>query len=394
MTGEDFVLYVKAKLNRIDTSSWEDVRSEEVLFFATEALKKLSVKFDTGMIQPTIDEHTRQAYLASITKIVEIDLLNNEQILPLLIKIKDVYVHVLCGDFTDWEGSTDVVISTPVANAGVDQEIELPTRAANLDASLSSDAFSPITTYLWEINAGSIDDSGSITPVWILPDTPGTYTATLTVTNAIGTSDSDSMQVIVTAQPVWYNAKKSETFTKNDCPLPVYYNAEASQTFTKNDCVTPTQYSSTETSGTASKECSVDTNGNPKEASSETYVVPAGSYTSNTSQADADARAQQDVDANKQDYANSTGTCTATYPNVEKSGTATKSDCGTGEGSTETYTVPAGTYTSNDSQAAADSQADFDVAANKQSYADSNGSCTYYNTEQSQVFRKNNCNAT
>jgi hypothetical protein len=238
MTGEDFVLYVKAKLNRIDTSSWEDVRSEEVLFFATEALKKLSVRFDTGIIQPTIDEHTRQAYLASITKITEIDLPNNEQILPLLIKIKDVSVHVYCGNFTAWATIDGFTLSTPIANAGVDQEVELPARIINLDASLSSDAFSSITTYFWEINAGSIDDSGSITPVWTLPDTPGTYTATLTVTNSVGTLDSDSMQVTVEAQPVYYNVEISETFTKDDCPLPlpVYYNLEFSQIFTKDDC--------------------------------------------------------------------------------------------------------------------------------------------------------------
>jgi hypothetical protein len=217
MTGIEFSLYVKAKLNRIDTSSWEDVRIEEVLFFATEALKKLSVRFDTGMTTPIVDEHTRQAYLASITKIVEIDLLNNEQILPLLIKIKDVSVHVLCGDFTDWEDSINVVSSTPVANAGLDQEIELPSRSINLNGSLSSDSFSAIASYLWTVDGGTLDTPVLVSSVWTLPDTPETYTATLTVTNALGVSNSDSMEVIVKPQPVWYSTEKSETFTKNDC---------------------------------------------------------------------------------------------------------------------------------------------------------------------------------
>jgi hypothetical protein len=389
MTGVEFSLYVKAKLNRIDTSSWEDVRTEEILFFATEALKKLSVRFDTGMTPPIIDEHTRQAYLASITKIVEIDLRNNEQILPLLIKIKDVYVYVLCGDFTDWTDSVDVVLSTPIANAGLDREIQLPTRTIILDGSLSSDQFSPIT-YNWVVSAGSLSNNTAIKPTWTFPDSPGVYTAVLTVTNAVGTSDFDYMILTVVPIPVYYNTERSQSFAKNDCQ-DAFYNSEASQTFQKNDCESSREYSNTEKSGTATKECVQDGKGG--DGSVETYVVPAGSYTSNTSQEEADARAQEDVDENKQAYANSEGVCTSTYANSEQSGTATKNNCESGEGSTETYVVPNGTYTSTVSKADADSQANDDVDANKQAYANSYGTCTvtYTNAERSQTFTKNDC---
>jgi len=66
-----------------------------------------------------------------------------------------------------------------------------------------------------------------------------------------------------------------------------------------------------------------------------------------------------------------------TYFSVEKSGTATKNDCESGEtGSLETYIVTAGTYTSIVSQVDADNQAQADVDANKQSYANTVGTCT------------------
>jgi hypothetical protein len=65
----------------------------------------------------------------------------------------------------------------------------------------------------------------------------------------------------------------------------------------------------------------------------------------------------------------------AEYSSAEKSGVATTS-CETGQsGSLETYTVPAGTYTSNIDQQDADNQAIADVEANKQSYANDEGTC-------------------
>jgi hypothetical protein len=64
-----------------------------------------------------------------------------------------------------------------------------------------------------------------------------------------------------------------------------------------------------------------------------------------------------------------------TYTNTVKSGRYTRNDCGRGTGSSVTYTVPAGKYTSTISQADADAQAQADVTKNGQSYANTNGTC-------------------
>jgi Family of unknown function (DUF5977) len=76
------------------------------------------------------------------------------------------------------------------------------------------------------------------------------------------------------------------------------------------------------------------------------------------------------------DY-NYAGQVSTTYSNVIKSGTFTRNNCASGyTGSSVTYTVPAGTYTSVISQADADQLAQNDVNANGQAYANTNGTCT------------------
>jgi hypothetical protein len=164
----------------------------------------------------------------------------------------------------------------------------------------------------------------------------------------------------------------------------------------------PTVYWNVAKSGTATKNnCPSGQSG-----SSETYTVAANTHSSTVSQAAADALAQADVDANKQSYANTHGTCsldpvteyavtlipnalpldkngnikngeTPTYHSVAKSGTFTRNNCGTGySGTPVTYTVAAGAYSSTVSQAAADALAQNDVNANGQAYANQNGTCT------------------
>jgi hypothetical protein len=65
------------------------------------------------------------------------------------------------------------------------------------------------------------------------------------------------------------------------------------------------------------------------------------------------------------------------YNNVAASGAFTRNNCPAGyTGSTVTYTVPAGTYISTISQLDADQQAQNDVNANGQAYANANGTCT------------------
>ncbi|WP_099711038.1 DUF5977 domain-containing protein [Flavobacterium sp. 9] len=120
------------------------------------------------------------------------------------------------------------------------------------------------------------------------------------------------------------------------------------------------------------------------------YNVPAGRYTSTTSQAAADALAQTDVNNNGQAYANTNGTCT--YSSIVKSGSFTKNNCASGGvGSVVVYTVPAGRYTSTTSQAAADALAQTDVNTNGQTNANTNGICTFSSIARSGSFTKNNC---
>lgn len=69
------------------------------------------------------------------------------------------------------------------------------------------------------------------------------------------------------------------------------------------------------------------------------------------------------------------GGTTATFLNVQKSGSAVKNDCVSGAGTAVTYYVQQGKYMSIISQVDADALAQADVDANKQDYANTNGSC-------------------
>lgn len=130
----------------------------------------------------------------------------------------------------------------------------------------------------------------------------------------------------------------------------VYSNVLKSQNFTRNNC------------------------GYNGIGSTVTYTVPAGSYFSNVDQQTANQLAQNDIDANGQNYANVHGTCV--WYNEVQSANFTRNNCGTGyTGSTVTYTIPANTYTST-SVASANALAIAALAADGQAYANSNGTCT------------------
>jgi YD repeat-containing protein len=70
------------------------------------------------------------------------------------------------------------------------------------------------------------------------------------------------------------------------CTLQTWYNTVQSGNFTRNNC------------------------GTGYTGSTVTYTVPANTYSSNISQADADGKATQDIQNNGQNYANANGTCT------------------------------------------------------------------------------------
>lgn len=135
--------------------------------------------------------------------------------------------------------------------------------------------------------------------------------------------------------------------------ISTFFNVEKRQDFTKNNC----------SAGTAAVV---------------TYVVPAEKYFSYISQEDADNKAQADITANGQQYANTYGSCI--FSNSAASGSFTRNNCESGAvPATVTYTVEAGRYRSAESQAIADSLALADVNNSGQDYANVNATCTYSN---------------
>lgn len=176
-------------------------------------------------------------------------------------------------------------------------------------------------------------------------------------------------------QQYCYNYKGQQT----DCTKAIYFSVVKSGSYTKTGCVAGSS------------------------APPITYTVPAGAYTSTVSQADADSKAQADLVANGQNYANINTSCI--FKNVAKSGSFTRNNCGgTAVGSTLIYTVPAAMYTSTISQADADAKAQADLVANGQNYANTNGTCTQstpvysydydYDSETNQMTITVRCNIT
>ena len=229
-------------------------------------------------------------------------------------------------------------------------------------------------------------------------------------------------------QTVWYNTQKSASATKNSCgsgyigSTVTYtvaankYSSTVSQTDADNKAIADLD-ANKQTYANANGTCTIipqtvwyntqksvsatkNSCGSGYTGSTVTYTVAANKYSSMVSQTDADNKAIADLDANKQTYANANGTCTiipqTVWYNTQKSASATKNSCGSGyTGSTVTYTVAASKYSSTVSQTDADNKAIADLDANKQTYANANGTCTtlYYNTEMSASATKNSCGA-
>jgi len=109
MTGAEFITYIKAKLNRLDTSAYEDIRPEEVLLFANEALKTLVLEFDKGRYSALIDEKVIGGYLNTlIVTEPEADITNNEFTYPsTVLKYRDIDAYVVAGDEEAWRPADD-----------------------------------------------------------------------------------------------------------------------------------------------------------------------------------------------------------------------------------------------------------------------------------------------
>lgn len=99
MTGARFAQEVKAKLNRLDSAAYEDVRNEEIYFFGFDALKGLTLnydnEFDKGMHR---GDRLLQAYLSSLIVRKEENLVDNKVALfDEILKIKAIAVYVTLG---------------------------------------------------------------------------------------------------------------------------------------------------------------------------------------------------------------------------------------------------------------------------------------------------------
>ncbi|HCN48623.1 MAG TPA: hypothetical protein DIT10_05945 [Chryseobacterium sp.] len=146
------------------------------------------------------------------------------------------------------------------------------------------------------------------------------------------------------------NNKTVKEYQYNYIPV-TFYNKAVSKDFIKNNC------------------------GADYAGGKYTYTVPANTYSSKISQADADKKAQNDINANGQNTANANTTCIRFY-NVLRSQVFTRNNCGFfGIGQDYTYTVPANSFFSIISQADADQKAQNDINANGQLAANANAGC-------------------
>lgn len=157
------------------------------------------------------------------------------------------------------------------------------------------------------------------------------------------------------------------------CITILWYNVKKSKSFRKNDCDPDTE-----------------------EGSLVTMTIEAGQFSSTISQEDADRKAEAELNAKGQDYANSHGTCnTVKWYNDRKSKMFQKTDCEVTEvGSMVEYVVEAGRFSSSVSKEDANRKALEALEAEGPGYANEHGTCEtnlWYNVEKSKVFYKNDC---
>lgn len=187
-------------------------------------------------------------------------------------------------------------------------------------------------------------------------------------TSVISQSDADdkAMKDIEQNGQNWVNEH-------GRCITILWYNVKKSKSFRKNDCDPDTE-----------------------EGSLVTMTIEAGQFSSIISQKDADRKAEAELNAKGQDYANSHGTCnTIKWYNDRKSKMFQKTDCEVTEvGSMVEYVVEASRFSSSVSKEDANQKALDALEAEGPGYANEHGTCEtnlWYNVEKSKVFYKNDC---
>jgi len=104
MTAEVFVTHVQVKLNRLDTNAYEDVRPEEVIFFANDALKLLTLGLDLGLYSQIVNKPAIMVYMADLIKIQpELALTDNKVALPAsVLRLKGLEAFVVIESESGW----------------------------------------------------------------------------------------------------------------------------------------------------------------------------------------------------------------------------------------------------------------------------------------------------
>jgi hypothetical protein len=134
----------------------------------------------------------------------------------------------------------------------------------------------------------------------------------------------------------------------HNCNQPLFFNDQQQETLARTDCM----------AGFV--------------AGNATYIVPANTYYSFTSKADANQKAIADLNANKQMFANLNGGCNILYQSDDYSGVYYSSLCTWPQSPQPIYvSVPSGAYTSIVSKEDANAQA----LAYAQNYANTHGQC-------------------
>ncbi|MFP7655380.1 DUF5977 domain-containing protein [Chryseobacterium proteolyticum] len=212
------------------------------------------------------------------------------------------------------------------------------------------------------------------------------------LSETIADTPSSVVNFLVTYDLYYYNTEQKQGFTRNNCTIgtsaDIYTYVVPANTYMSeisvwdanqkalNDISTNGQntananaiclFFNIEKSQTFTKNCP------PGGTASYTYVVPAKKYSSDISQADADQKAQNDINANGQNQANAI----PCFYNAEKSKVFTKNCSPDAVSNTYTYIVPAKKYSSDISQADADQKAQNDINTNGQNEAN-NSPCVY-----------------
>ena len=159
------------------------------------------VVFDENNFQlGTQDSYDISSYLVSGSNTIEIEVTNKEigeNGDPAANPAGLLYKISLTNNECKVPPNDDENLS-PIANAGPDQTLTLPTNSTNLDGTASTDPDGTIVSYVWAFVSGpsTIDPSDVVNPP-LTGLLEGSYVFKLTVTDNDGATDDDEVTIIV-----------------------------------------------------------------------------------------------------------------------------------------------------------------------------------------------------